>query len=371
MAIPFVDLQAQHETLQADINGAVTDMMRRAQFILGPEEELFEEEFASYCGARHCVGVSSGTEALHLALRAAGVGPGDEVITAANTFVATGFAISYTGATPVFVDADPTDYNIDVSQIRDAITVRTKAIAPVHLYGQPARLDAITRLADEYGLRVIQDACQAHGAAFQGELLGAFGDAACYSFYPSKNLGAYGDGGAVVTDDPELAEQLRLLRNYGQRAKNDFTMLGYNSRLDTLQAAILLIKLRRLDAWNDRRREIAQMYDTLLADSAVTTPAANADSRHVYHLYVVQHDERDRLAEHLAQQGVSCGIHYPTPLPHIPLFHAAGQTPAGVPVASRLTQRILSLPMYPEMTNEQVHQVAEAINAFAPAPTVS
>jgi dTDP-4-amino-4,6-dideoxygalactose transaminase len=299
------------------------------------------------------------------------VGPGDEVITAANTFVATGFAISYTGATPVFVDVDPTDYNLDANLIEEAITTRTRAIVPVHLYGQPAQMAAITQLAEEHGLRVIQDACQAHGASYRGQPLGALGDAACYSFYPSKNLGAYGDGGAVVTNDAQLAEKLRLLRNYGQRAKNDHVQLGYNSRLDTMQAAILLIKLRRLDEWNDRRRAIAQLYDALLADSAIRLPGERPDVRHVYHLYVIEHDERDRLADHLQQQGIGAGIHYPTPLPHMPPFHGTRQIPSGVPVATQLAQRILSLPMYPELTDVQVSQVAEAVAAFAPASSVS
>ncbi|MCA9103617.1 MAG: DegT/DnrJ/EryC1/StrS family aminotransferase [Planctomycetales bacterium] len=371
MAIPLVDLQAQHRNISDDVNAVVADIMQRAQFILGPEEELFEEEFAAYCGAKHCIGVASGTEALHLALRAVGVGLGDEVITVANTFVATGYAIAYTGATPVFVDVDPTDYNIDVNLLEAAITPRTKAIAPVHLYGQPARMAEITELAAKHGLRVIQDACQAHGATYRDERLGALGDAACYSFYPSKNLGAYGDGGAIVTNDDELDQQLRLLRNYGQRAKNDYVRLGYNSRLDTLQAAILLVKLRRLDEGNERRREIARLYGELLADGPVQLPVERDDARHVYHLYIVQHAERDRLAQHLNEQGVGNGIHYPTPLPHIPLFHGTRQVPDGVPVAAGLCERILSLPMYPELTDDQVRQVAEAVASFATVPAVS
>jgi len=366
MQIPLVDLATQYDGLRSDLLPAIDEVLRRAHFILGSEVELFEEEFAEYCGAKHCVSLSSGTEALHLALRAAGVGPGHEVITAANTFVATGLAIKYTGATPVFVDVDPRDHNLDVGLLEEAITDRTKAIIPVHLYGQPARISDVLEIAHRHGLQVIQDACQAHGATYQGRRIGAFGNAAGYSFYPAKNLGAFGDGGAVVTNDAGLADELRLLRNYGQRAKNVHELLGYNSRLDTLQAAVLLFKLRRLDAWNERRREVARTYRRLLSGCEAELPAEFDDVQHVYHLYVIRHPDRDRLLQRLHASQIGCGIHYPTPLPHMPIFQDGRAVPDGVPVSTLLAKSILSLPVYPEITGDQVRRVADEVVAFAP-----
>jgi dTDP-4-amino-4,6-dideoxygalactose transaminase len=364
MTIPFVDLRVQDADVRREISRAVERAIDDTQFILGDQVAQFERLFAEYSGADHCIGVANGTEALHLTLRALGVGPGDEVITAANTFVATALAIAYTGATPVLVDADPSDFLIDVELIERAITPRTKAILPVHLYGQPANMPAILEIAERHGLPVVSDACQAHGSRIGEAAIGSLGTAACYSFYPSKNLGAFGDGGGIVTSDPQLAERIRMLRNYGQRAKNDITMLGYNSRLDTLQAAILAVKLRYLDEANELRRAAAARYRELLADSDVRLPSENADVTHVYHLYVVRHEQRDELASHLQQFGVQCGIHYPTPIHQIQPFRHARTVPEGAPVSTRLAKEILSLPMYPELNEEQIEKAARTVASF-------
>jgi dTDP-4-amino-4,6-dideoxygalactose transaminase len=364
MNIPLLDLVAQYEQLQDEMLPAIERVLSSAHFILGEEVELFEDRFAAFCGTDHCVGLSNGTEALHLTMRALGIGPGDEVITVANTFMATALAIAYTGARPVFVDADPVDYNIDVNLIESAVTERTKAIIPVHLYGQPADMKAILTLAKRFDLKVIEDACQAHGAMYGKQRAGSMGDAACFSFYPGKNLGAYGDGGATVTNDPALAERLRVLRNYGQPVKNEHSMLGFNCRLDTMQAAVLQVKLNYLDEWNDKRRAVAQRYNELLAGSDVVIPTENDDVRHVYHLYVIQHEKRDELIEHMKQCGVYCGVHYPKPLHLAKPFRTARTVPQGVPVSMRLAKRILSLPMYPELTESQIQHVAESVLSF-------
>ncbi|MBX3439313.1 MAG: DegT/DnrJ/EryC1/StrS family aminotransferase, partial [Planctomycetaceae bacterium] len=325
------------------------------------EVELFEEEFAAYCGVRFAVGVANGTEALHLALRALDVGPGDEVITAGNSFAATSLAIVYAGATPVLVDVDPTDFNIDVSLIEEAITPRTKAILPVHLYGQAARMDEIRQIADRHGLKVVEDAAQAHGAELLGRRAGSFGDAAGFSFYPGKNLGAFGDGGAIVTDNEAVYERLKLLRNYGQRVKNVHSELGFNSRLDTLQAAVLLVKLRHLPTWTEQRRAVAAWYGELLAEADVVRPVERDDARHVYHLYVVRHPQRDVLIDELREQGIQCGVHYPHPLHQAAPFRDCRTVPDGLPVCTQLAQEIVSLPMYPELTRAQVTRVAAAV----------
>ncbi len=315
MPIPLLDLVAQFENIRDEATGAIQNVLQKANFILGEEVEWFEDKFADFCGAGHCVSVSSGTEALHLTLRAMEIGPGDEVITAANSFAATPFAIAHTGATPVFVDVKADDFNLDVDLLEEAITSRTKAIIPVHLYGQPADMDAIRTLAERFELKVVEDAAQAHGAIYRGQTVGTLGDAACFSFYPGKNLGAYGDGGAVVTDNSELADKLRLLRNYGQQVKNVHDSLGYNARLDTLQAAVLLVKLNYLEEWTHLRRAAADRYRDLLATSDVQLPSEKDDVRHVYHLFVIQHDRRDELLAHLKDREIYCGIHYPFPLP--------------------------------------------------------
>jgi dTDP-4-amino-4,6-dideoxygalactose transaminase len=365
MTVPFVDLKVRNAELRRELLSAIERAVDDAQFILGDQVASFERQFAEFTGAKHCIGVGSGTEALHLTLRALEIGPGDEVITAANTFIATALAIAYTGASPVLVDVAPSDYSIDVALIERAITPRTKAILPVHLYGQPADLPAILDLAARYDLPVVQDACQAHGARIAGMPLGSLGTAACYSFYPSKNLGAFGDGGAVVTTSDRLAEHLRMLRDYGQRAKNDFAMLGFNSRLDTLQAAVLAEKLPYLEQGNEQRRMAAAAYRQLLEDVDVILPGQRPGTTHVYHLFVVRHANRDRLRAHLLQAGVQCGIHYPTPIHQLQPFLKARTVPDGAPVSTRLAKQILSLPMYPGLSDDQIARVARAMATFA------
>ena len=364
MTIPLVDLKSQYQDIRDEVMPNLQRVLDKANFILGEEVELFEDKFAAYCGAEHGVGVASGTDALHLALRAFNVGPGDEVITAANTFIATAMAISYTGATPVFVDVSPHDYNIDVALIERAITPRTKAIIPVHLYGLPADMDSILSIARRHELVVIEDAAQAHGAKFRGVPVGSIGDAGCFSFYPGKNLGAYGDGGIVVTNNREVVERLRRLRHYGQAVKNQHSMVGYNSRLDTLQAAVLLAKLNHLEQWNGKRRAIARRYRKLLAESDVVLPSDTNERIHVYHLFVIQNANRDELMAHLQQRQIYCGIHYPTPVPESPPYRSARTVPDGVPISSSLARQILSLPIYPELTDEQVNLVADGISNF-------
>jgi len=361
----LVDLQTQFQSISQDVTRGVQDVLRKGNFILGEEVEQFERKFADYCEADHAIGVASGTDALYLALRALDVGPGDEVITVANTFVATGFSILYAGAEPVFVDCSPEDYTIDPYLIESAITPRTKAILPVHLYGQPARMEVIREIARSYNLHVVEDACQAHGARENGRRVGALGELGCFSFYPGKNLGAYGDGGAIVTNDESLAQRVRLLRNYGQVKKNVHAMVGYNSRLDTIQAAVLLAKLGHLDAWNEQRRVAAGHYDELLGAIGIETPQTRDDVDHVFHLYVIKHEARDQLIEHLSERQVFAGIHYPTPLPLMEPFREARRVPEDLPVSSELAGQILSLPIYPEITREQIEHVVEGVKSFA------
>jgi dTDP-4-amino-4,6-dideoxygalactose transaminase len=337
-------------------------MAERTDWVLGADVEAFEAEFAMYCGTRHAVGTDCGLSALELILRGYGIGTGDEVITAANTFIATVLAISHAGATPVLVDVDPVTRNIDPEQVERAITPRTRAIMPVHLYGRPAAMDAIGAIAAEHGLRVVEDAAQAHGARYRGRRAGALGDAAGFSFYPAKNLGGFGDGGAVVTDDDDLAASVRMLRDYGQRRKYDHAVKGLNRRLDTLQAAVLRLKLRRLDAWNARRRELAGRYTVALAGGAVTPPAgAGDDEEAVWHLYVVEGDDRDVLRARLTEGGVQTGIHYPVPVHLQPAYADLGLGPGSFPVTERLAGRILSLPMCPHLQDTDVDRVAEVI----------
>ncbi len=365
MKIDFVDLKAQYASISREVDEAIRRVVVNSDFILGKDVESFEREFAAYCEVAHAIGVDSGASALELALRAYDVGDGDEVITASHTFSATAFAISATGAKPVFVDVDQHTYNMNPALVEAAITPRTKAIMPVHLYGQPADLDEISRIARKHNLLLIEDACQAHGAKFQGKRVGSFGDSAAFSFYPGKNLGAYGDGGMIVTNDATVADKLRILRNCGQSEKYKHVMVGFNRRLDSLQAAVLRAKLPHLDDWNQARRTAAALYKELLADADhVVTPREGADRTHVYHLYVIQHPHRDALMTHLREQGVSAGLHYPTPVHLQPCYEFLKVPRGSLPVTESLASRVISLPMYPELTREQIEFVCDSVKQF-------
>jgi dTDP-4-amino-4,6-dideoxygalactose transaminase len=364
--VPFVDLAAQYAGIREDVDEAVNRILQSADFILGSDVRAFEEEFAAFCGVERAVAVDSGTSALELALRACGIKAGDEVITAANTFIATALAISNVGATPVLVDVDPMTYCIDVAAIERALTSRTKAIIPVHLYGHPAEMDSILELARLRGLRVIEDACQAHGARYKGRRVGSFGDAAAFSFYPGKNLGAYGDGGMVVTNDGDVAESVTMLRNYGQKEKYHHVSLGFNRRLDTIQAAALRVKLRHLDAWNAARRDHASAYQRLLAGTGVQLPTAAEHVEPVWHLFVVRTSRRDDLRDYLTKLGIITGIHYPIPVHLQPAYSELGYQRGDFPVTEQAADEILSLPMYAELTGEAIACVAEAISTFLP-----
>lgn len=359
--IPVFDLKNQYHTIKDEINEAVARVLERGWFILGQEVEAFEEEFATYCGLAHGIGVGSGTEALHLALLACGVGPGDEVITVPHTAVATVAAIELTGARPVFVDIDSLSYTMASSQLGSRITARTKAIVPVHLYGQAADLDPILEIARRYGLTVVEDCAQAHGAEYKGRRVGSFGRVACFSFYPTKNLGAYGDAGMVVTDDAALAQKVRQLRQYGWERRYVSSVRGLNSRLDEIQAAILRVKLRHLDEWNEARRVRARLYNELLTDSGVVTPVEMDYGRHVYHLYVVRCPYRDALKDYLAEHGVGTAIHYPVPIHLQEAYRDLGYQRGDFPVAEACANEVLSLPMYPELREDEVREIGELV----------
>jgi dTDP-4-amino-4,6-dideoxygalactose transaminase len=361
--LPFVDLAAQRTDLRGEIERACLDALIAGEHILGPDVDAFEQEYARFCGVAHGVGVDSGTSALELALRALGIGPGDEVITAASTFVATTLAIIHTGARPVLVDVDRFTYTIDPSAVAAAITPRTQAIVPVHLYGQCADMEPLLALARRHGLAVVEDACQAHGARQSGRRAGSLGDAAAFSFYPSKNLGAAGDGGMVVTQDADLADRLRLLRNYGQRRKNHSEIVGHNRRLDTLQAAMLRVKLPHLERWNAVRRSHAASYDEALAAAPVVRPAVAAANEPVWHLYVIRVAERDAVRAHLAAAGIETGVHYPVPVHLQPSHRSLGYRRGDFPVSERLAEQGVSLPMYPELPPEAAERVATALQA--------
>jgi len=366
MHVPFVDLQAQSQTVVDEVNEAMCRVISSADFILGQELERFEQEFATYCEAKYAVGLDSGISSLELALRAYDIGEGDEVITVSHTFIASVSCISFTGARPVFVDIRPDTYTMDASQIESAITPRTKAILPIHLYGQAADMDAILTIARRHHLIVIEDACQAHGACYKGKRVGALGDVGCFSFYPAKNLGAYGDGGMLVTNNTEIAGKVRMLRNYGQREKYHHIFLAYNRRLDTLHAAILRVKLKYLDSWNAARQRAARLYEALLHDvNGVTTPEVAQERTHVYHLYVIQHPQRDALMAHLREQNISTGLHYPIPVHLQPCYASLGVPRGSLPVTEAIAPRLLSLPMYPEITREQVQHVCNQIRQFS------
>ncbi|MDA2923806.1 DegT/DnrJ/EryC1/StrS family aminotransferase [Acidobacteria bacterium AH-259-L09] len=364
ITIPLVDLTSQYRSLSSELKSAVQRVMERGDFILGQEVADFESEFAQFCGTAHAVGLANGTDALHLSLRACGIGPGDEVITAANSFVATAAAISFAGATPVFADVDARTYTLDPAAVEKKITPRTKAIIPVHLYGQPADMDPIMELARNHMLKVIEDACQAHGAEYKGKRVGSIGDLAAFSFYPAKNLGAFGDAGAATTNDPELAERLRMLRNYGQRQKYYHDFPAFNSRLDTIQAAILRVKLRHIEEWNARRRQAALVYERLLAETQFSPPSPAPYSKHVFHLYVIRSRRRPELCNFFHQRGISAGIHYPKPVPFQKAYMHLGHQPGDFPVTEAACLEVLSLPMFPEITQTQIETVCRALQEF-------
>lgn len=365
VSVPFVDLAAQQASIQTEIGAAIHRVLSECNFVLGPQIEEFERDFARFAGCEYAVGVSNGLDALRLALMAMNIGPGDEVILPANTYIATALAVSALGARPALVDCDPHTYNIDVNLIESAITPRTKAIIPVHLTGQAADMDPILEVAARHGLCVIEDAAQAHGALYKGRSCGSMGSIGCFSFYPGKNLGAYGDGGMVTTDDPEVAARVRRLRNYGQMAKYRHVEKGLNARLDTIQAAILSVKLRHLQLWNKARGAHAKAYRELLrgvGDVAFQDEATY--STHVYHLFIVETESREALREHLEAREIQTGVHYPIPIHLQPAYKDLGYGEGHFPKAERLAKRVLSLPMFPELRWEQIEWVAEEIAGF-------
>lgn len=365
MNVPFLDLRAAYLELKGELDEAVLRVLDSGWYILGREVEAFEEEYAAYVGAGHCVGVANGLDALILALRAMGIGPGQEVIVPSNTYIATWLAVSYVGATPVPVEPDEKTYTLDPSRIEAALTERTRAILPVHLYGLPADMDPILEIARKHRLWVLEDGAQSQGARYKGERIGHHGDAVAWSFYPGKNLGALGDAGAVTTDNPELAERIRVLRNYGSRVKYVNEVQGVNSRLDPIHAAALRVKLKYLDLWNARRQQIAGYYLEALADTDLTLPYPPEWAEHVWHIFAVLHPERDLLQQHLQQQGIGTLIHYPIP-PHLQAaYRELGYGEGAFPISERIHRQELSLPMGPHLTQEQAERVVEAVRNFA------
>lgn len=366
MKIAFVDLKKQYASIKAEIDEAIAAVIAQTAFVGGPFVKSFETAFAAFCGVRNCVGVGNGTDALYIALRALNVGPGDEVITAANSFIATSEAITMAGAKVVFADINPQTYTIDTGKLEGRISKKTKAIIPVHLFGQPADMDGVMAFAAQHDLKVVEDAAQAHGALHKGRPIGSIGHAACFSFYPGKNLGAYGDGGAIVTDDEELAERIRMIANHGRVDKYNHQVEGVNSRLDGLQAAILEVKLRHLPDWNERRRRNARLYNRHLQGTGVGAPIEIEGSSAVYHLCVIRvpDGKRDDLQAHLSSNGIATGIHYPIALPYLTAYRYLGYGEADFPEASRASRESLSLPMFPELEEAEISFVAERIKNF-------
>lgn len=365
MHVPYFDLKAQYAGMREEILAALDRVCRNASFILGEEVAQFEKEFAAYCETKYCVALNTGTSALHLALLAAGVRAGDEVITTPNTFTATAEAISYTGAKPVFVDIDPATANIDPRQIERAITGKTKAIVPVHLYGRPVQLEAILEIAKSRGLVVIEDACQAHGARYRGKRVGGFGQSAAFSFYPGKNLGAYGEGGALTTDDERLAQFARAMRDHGSSRRYFHDYVGYNYRMDGFQGAVLRVKLKHLDEWTGKRQEFSALYRKLLADARVEFPKDDPQNESVYHLFVVYVENRDAVRAALETAGVQSAVHYPIPLHLQKAYAALGHKRGSFPHAEYACERVISLPLFPEIKTEQVEYAAKALGDIA------
>ncbi len=360
--VPLLDLAAQYANLRDDVLRSLSDVADSATYVLGPKVAEFERSFAAYVGAKHCVAVNSGTSALHLALLGAGVGPGDEVITVPMTFIATCWAVSYVGATPVFVDVDPVTYTMNVEQLERCITPRTRAILPVHLYGQPADLAPLLDISRRYGIPLIEDAAQAHGAAYHGRRAGSFGQSGCFSFYPGKNLGAYGEGGAVVTDDDVIAKRLRALRDHAQEQRYHHSEIGFNYRMDAFQGAVLNLKLQHLDNWTRSRRLLAARYVEFLEGLPLALPVEAIGRDHVWHLFVVLHPDRDRIRNELASRGIHTGLHYPVPVHLQPAYKALGFGPGAFPVAERVARECLTLPLFPEMTVPQQDRVIDALH---------
>ena len=371
MKIPLVDLRAQYQTIKHEVNAAFEDVLENMQLFLGPHSQAFEQEFASYCQCRHGIGLSSGTDALALALRACNIRPGDEVITVANTFIATVEAIALVGARPIFVDIDPDTYTMDWRQLDQALTSRTRAIIPVHLFGHPVHMQPVLAFARMHGLKVIEDASQAHGATYHGRRVGSLADIGCFSLYYSKNLGAYGEAGICVTNDDTLADTLRMLRDHGSRVRYQHELLGVNARLDELQAAVLQVKLRYLERWNAARQGHARIYNEQLQGVVEAIPIVREWGTHVYYVYVIQVQGRDHLRQVLAGEGIATGIHYPIPLHLQPACRQYGYTPGSLPVTERIAERIVSLPMYPELSTEQIQTVVKAIKKSLTLPATS
>jgi dTDP-4-amino-4,6-dideoxygalactose transaminase len=362
MNVPFLDLKAQYASIKDEVNEAIQEVLDSSAFAGGPFVEKFEKEWASYCGVPHAVGVGNGTEALWLVLLAMGIGQGDEVITVPNSFLATAEAISLAGATPVFVDIDQQTYTMDPALLEAAITPRTRAVVPVHIFGQTADMDPIIEIARQRSLFVLEDACQAHGAEYKGKRAGTIGDAGCFSFYPGKNLGAYGEAGAIVTSDRRLAETVRMLRDHGQRAKYFHSIVGCNARMDGIQGAVLSVKLRHLDEWNEARRKAARMYRTLLVHSEEGMLPAEAEyARHIYHIFAIRIPERDRLLKDLERSGVHCGIHYPVPIHLQEAYAHLGLGRGSFPVAEQCAAEFLSLPMYAELDDKMIMFVCDRL----------
>lgn len=362
--IPLLDLKAQYNTIREEVSQAVLKVLEDGAYILGPEVKALEKEVAEYCGVKHAIGVANGTDALLLALDAQGIGPGDEVITTPFTFFATSEVVSQLGATPVFVDIDSKTYNLDIEQVKSKINEKTKAIIPVHIFGQPAEMDELMELAKEHHLFVLEDAAQAMGSAYKGRKVGSLGHAATFSFFPTKNLGGYGDGGMVVTNDDELAQKIRILRVHGSNPKYYHSQIGYNSRLDEIQAAALRIKLRYLDQWNDARREKAALYNKLLQGTPVVTPFDAADRKHIYHLYIIQAEDREDLRSHLQEQGISTGVYYPVPLHQQTVYESLGYGEGSLPTSEYMSLRTFAIPLYPELENETIERIADIIKGY-------
>ncbi len=363
MHIPFVDLKSQYREIENEIKEAAARVFQHGIFVQGPDVTEFENTFAEYLGVKHGIGVGSGTDALYIALKCLGIGKGDEVITAANSFIATSEAISMTEAEVVFADYNTETYNIDLNDLASKVSKRTKAVVPVHIYGQPVDMEKLSAFAKEHHLFIVEDAAQAHGASFKNKKVGTFGHAGCFSFYPSKNLGAYGDGGAIVTNDDQLAKKCRMFADHGRKTKYDHQIEGCNSKLDSLQAAFLNVKLKYLEGWTERRISSASFYNNTLKE-IVATPKVISGARHVYHLYVVRMKNRDQVRKQLSEKGIDTGIHYPVPLPLLEAYSNFGYEPSDFPIASSLKDEILSLPMHEHLTEEQIEYVADQIKIF-------